>query len=209
MTSAHSTFPVCKADQDDSSEGQEMQCCSEEQVTTLRRGFLLAAVLGLCTIPFLCAAGYETPGPQDATQEHSIGETQERGVPKAPLFKNPPDRKVMPQPSAPGGSPPAQLCHTETIMMTQCKCFNQADCQVLTALFPNSCPAGSQHCEFVPMSRGAMPPLPPNLCSYQIALPVTECSCHSLAECQLLSPYCPGSCAAGSQTCTCRPLRRR
>lgn len=141
--------------------------------------------------------------------ESSTDDVQERGVTKVPLFKNPTDRKVLPHPLAPGGSPPAQLCHTETIMMTQCKCFNQTDCQALTALFPGSCPAGSQHCEFVPMSRGTMPPLPPNLCGYQLPLSVTECSCHNTTECQLLSPWCPGSCPAGSQSCTCRPMQRR
>ena len=37
-------------------------------------------------------------------------------------------------PLPPGpASPPPQLCHTETHMMTQCKCFNQADCQSLTS----------------------------------------------------------------------------
>jgi len=34
----------------------------------------------------------------------------------------------------------------------------QAERQALTAVFPNSCPAGSQHCDFVSMSRGPMPP---------------------------------------------------
>jgi hypothetical protein len=172
-------------------------------------------LFGWLALSLVVATGWPVPATADEkggtapiSDAPSTGEMQERGVPKAPLFKSPPDRKVMPQPSAPGGSPPTQLCHTETVMMTQCKCFNQVDCQALTLLFPNSCPAGSQHCEFVPMSRGAMPPLPPNLCSYQLPLPVTECSCHSLADCQLLSPYCPGSCPSGSQTCTCRPLRR-
>ncbi|MGC3974854.1 MAG: hypothetical protein QM771_10785 [Nitrospira sp.] len=170
---------------------------------------------GWAAFSLLLATGWVIPAPaggEDGTAQVSedppTGEVQDRGMPKAPQFKNPAERKGMPQSSPPGGSPPAQLCHTETLMMTQCKCFNQADCQALTALFPNSCPAGSQHCEFVPLSRGPMPPLPPNLCGYQIPLPVTECSCHSLGECQLLSPYCPGSCPPGSQTCTCRPLRR-
>ncbi len=114
------------------------------------------------------------------------------------------------KPLAPGpASPPPQLCHTETHMMTQCKCFNQPDCQSLTALFPNSCPAGSSHCEFIPMSRGPMPALPPNLCSYQVPFPVTRCACHTQAECQLLSPFCPAACPAGSQSCECTPMQRR
>lgn len=145
----------------------------------------------------------------EQTEDAVTGEVQERGVTKVPLFKSPTDRKVLPQPLAPGGSPPAQLCHTETILMTQCKCFSQTDCQALTALFPGSCPPGSQHCEFVPMSRGTMPPLPQNLCGYQVPFPVTECSCHNQAECTLLSPFCPGACPAGSQSCTCRPMQRR
>lgn len=168
---------------------------------------LLVALLSLHSAPVLSAADEKTPLPQGITPEASTGEVQERGLPKVPLFKNPGDRNIRPLP-APGGTPPPQLCHTKTIMMTQCKCFNQPDCQTLTALFPNSCPAGSQHCEFVPMSRGTMPPLPPTLCGYQVPLTLTECACHTAAECQLLSPFCPGSCPAGSQSCTCRPLRR-
>lgn len=113
------------------------------------------------------------------------------------------------QPLPPPAGPPANLCHAQTIMMTQCKCFNLAECQQLTALFPNSCPTGSAHCEFTPMSRGPMPPLPPNLCGYQVPLTITECTCSNAAECQLLSPFCPGACPTGSQSCTCRPLQRR
>jgi hypothetical protein len=93
-------------------------------------------------------------------------------------------------------------------MLTQCKCFNLAECQPLTALFPAACPAGNQHCEFTPFSRGTPPPLPPNLCGYQVPLTVTECSCNNATECQQLIAICPGSCPSGSQSCTCRPLRR-
>ena len=135
-------------------------------------------------------------------------EVQERGVTPGALgeFKKEFQRKpLVPVPAG----PPPQLCHTETRMMTQCKCFNQAECQSLTALFPNSCPVGSTHCEFVPMSRGPMPTLPPNVCNYQVPFPVTRCSCHNQAECQLLSPFCPGSCPAGSQSCDCTPMQRR
>lgn len=138
------------------------------------------------------------------TSPSDAGEVQERGLTdklKGKAF----DYRLQTQPS---GSPPAQLCHTETRMTTQCKCFNQTECQALTALFPGSCPAGSQHCEFVPMSRGAMPTLPPNLCGYQVPFSWTECSCNNAADCQLLSPFCAGSCPPGSQICTCRPMRR-
>lgn len=152
----------------------------------------------------------QTESAKDSTREmppaspSDAGEVQERGLTdklKGKVF----DYKLQTQPS---GIPPARLCHTETRTTTQCKCFNQAECQALTALFPGSCPAGSQHCEFVPMSRGPMPPLPPNLCGYQVPFSWTECSCQNVADCQLLSPFCPGSCPAGSQSCTCRPMHR-
>lgn len=145
----------------------------------------------------------------ESAPSDDAGIVQERGLTDAASRKTFEGSKVLPPAKQPGGSPPPQLCRTETHMMTQCKCFNQADCQSLTALFPGSCPAGSQHCEFVPMSRGTMPPLPPNLCGYQVPLTLTECSCHNVAECQLLSPFCPSSCPAGSQSCTCRPMQRR
>ncbi len=61
---------------------------------------------------------------------------------------------VLPKPAAPGGGPPRQLCHTKTVMMTHCQCFNQANCQALAALFPNPYPASSTHFEFVPRARG-------------------------------------------------------
>lgn len=152
-------------------------------------------VIGLTMAPLLWAAG----------EESSPDEVQERGVTKVPLFKSPLNRKMTP---APNGDPPPHLCHSVTHMLTQCKCFTPTECQPLTALFPNSCPPGSQHCEFVPMSRGPMPSLPSNLCGYQVPLTVTECSCKTAAECQALSPFCPGACPPGSQSCTCRPLRR-
>ncbi|MGZ8422376.1 MAG: hypothetical protein ACXWV7_05515 [Nitrospira sp.] len=162
-------------------------------------------VLGLiCLLGTCLSVGFAANADEPAASGDA-GSVQERGITdklKGRTFEH----KFQPQP---GGTPPPQLCHTETIMMTQCKCFNQTECQPLTALFPGSCPAGSQHCEFVPMSRGAMPPLPPNLCGYQVPLTLTECSCHNVAECQLLSPFCPSACPVGSQTCTCRPLQRR
>jgi hypothetical protein len=158
--------------------------------------------------PALAIADEAVPSKPSAPADSSPGNVQERGLTPIPLEKAPGGRKVLPLPPGPGGSPPPQLCHQVTQMLTQCKCFSQAECQPLTALFPGSCPAGSQHCEFVPMSRGAMPPLPPTLCGYQVPFTLTECSCNNAADCQLLSPFCPGSCPAGSQSCTCRPLRR-
>lgn len=157
-----------------------------------------------------CVLTVGTIGPAMSEESPSAEPTeqvQERGVTPGAFGELKKEYQRKP-PLLPPSGPPVNLCHTQTIMMTQCKCFNMAECQQLTVLFPNSCPGGSTHCEFTPMSRGPMPPLPPNLCSYQVPFPVTECSCHSQAECQLLTPYCPGSCPAGSQTCTCRPLRR-
>lgn len=142
--------------------------------------------------------------PETGGQQTSSEGVQGRGLTDK-LRRSPLDLKRQPQP---GGSPPANLCHPVTTMLTQCKCFSQAECQPLTALFPNSCPAGSTNCAFVPMARGSMPPLPPNLCGYQMPLTVTECSCNSTADCALLSPFCPGACPAGSTSCTCRPMRR-
>lgn len=142
--------------------------------------------------------------PEGEGQQPSSKEVQGRGLTDR-LKSRPLDLQRQPQP---GGSPPANLCHPVTTMLTQCKCFSQAECQPLTALFPNSCPAGSTNCAFVPMARGSMPPLPPNLCGYQMPLTVTECSCNSTADCALLSPFCPGACPAGSTSCTCRPMRR-
>ena len=165
-------------------------------------------------LTFVLTTGHPAYAATEQTGEappsgHPAGEeVQERGVTPGALgeFKKEFQRKpLVPVPAG----PPPQLCRTETHMMTQCKCFNQADCQSLTALFPNSCPVGSTHCEFVPLSRGPMPALPPNLCGYQVPFPVTRCSCHTQAECQLLSPFCPGACPAGSQSCECTPMQRR
>lgn len=181
-----------------------------------RRGLVFAISLGL----WLAGAGLlsaEEPPSKPSVQENQpqppkaspygpADGVEERGVLRGNVG-NLSDR-LSQQRHQPGTSPPARLCHTETIPMTQCKCFNQAECQALTALFPNSCPAGSSHCEFIPMARGTMPPLPQNLCHYQVPMSVTECSCNNAADCQLLSPFCPGSCPAGSTNCTCRPLKR-
>lgn len=147
-------------------------------------------------------------GEAPASTQPSSEEVQERGVLPGKLGEYKQDLQRKPLIPVPAGPPP-QLCHTETLTMNQCKCFNQTDCQSLTALFPNSCPAGSNHCEFIPMSRGQMPALPPNLCSYQVPFPVTRCACHTQAECQLLSPFCPAACPSGSQSCECTPMQRR
>lgn len=147
--------------------------------------------------------------PEQLSHPAEDGGIQERGVTKGALGTLP--RKLLERRRAPqpGGSPPSNLCHEKTKMLTQCKCFNQAECQALTTICPGSCPVGSQSCQCVPLFRGTPPPLPPNLCGYQVPLVITECSCHNVAECQLLSPFCPGSCPAGSQSCTCTPLQRR
>lgn len=172
--------------------------------------FSLFIAMLLCGLPIGFAA--ESPGPPSGQEQKSqpaeAGDIQERGVTKGAVGTLPGKVLERPRPPQPGGSPPPQLCHEITHMMTQCKCFNQTDCQALTAICPGSCPAGSQSCQCVPMFRGTPPPLPENLCGYQVPLTLTECSCHNQAECQLLSPFCPSACPAGSQNCTCRPLRR-
>ena len=157
-----------------------------------------------------CVLTVGTMGSATADESPSAESTepiQERGVTPG-AFGELNKQYQRKQPLPPQAGPPAHLCHTQQLMMTQCKCFNQAECQQLTALFPNSCPAGSTHCEFTPMSRGPMPALPPTLCGYQTPLTITECTCSNASECQQLSPFCPGSCPPGSQSCTCRPLRR-
>lgn len=169
---------------------------------------LFAMLFAFDATPSLNAADSSGEIPFPTTTEGSPSDVQERGLGKAQFGEMKKQSEPM-QPSQPQQTLPAQLCHAETRMMTQCKCFNQAECQPLTALFPGPCPAGSQHCEFVPMSRGPMPSLPPDLCGYQTPLTLTKCVCHNQAECQLLSPFCPGSCPAGSQSCECTPMLRR
>ncbi len=138
-----------------------------------------------------------------------VGEVQERGLPKVAPGKVPGRTKVLPPLTPSGGGVPPNLCHQETHMMTQCRCFNDADCQVLSTLCPGSCPAGSHTCQCTPMFRGTPPPLPPNLCGYQIPAVITQCSCSNDADCQVLSGICPGSCPVGSHSCQCSPLQRR
>jgi hypothetical protein len=189
-----------------------MRQANRRQHRSLSAMLSLIIVTLLCGVPIGFAAESAAPSssqPEPSSQPTEAGDIQERGLRNARPGPAPGAAKTLPPPSQPGGDLPPSLCHPMTRMLTQCKCFNQTDCQTLSALFPGPCPVGSQHCEFVPMSRGTMPPLPPNLCGYQVPFTVTECSCHNQAECQLLSPFCPGSCPVGSQSCECTPLQRR
>lgn len=137
------------------------------------------------------------------------GEIQERGLPN-PRQGPSLGRAQMSVPSPPpGGGPPPNLCHPVTQMLTQCKCFNQTDCQSLTAICPVACPAGSQSCQCTPTFRGKAPALSPNLCGYQVPFTVTQCSCNNDAECQALATICPSACPVGSHSCQCTPMQRR
>jgi len=166
---------------------------------------LLVFLIGFCSAVNAADESTETPSPPKA--DGSPDEIQERGVGKGAVGDI--KRKYPMAQPLPPSEPPAQLCHPETYLLTQCKCFSQTECQALTALFPNPCPPGSSHCEFTPMSRGTMPPLPPNLCSYQVPLTFTKCECHNQQECQLLTPFCQSSCPPGSTSCECTPMQRR
>lgn len=166
---------------------------------------LLAFLIGLASP--VKAVDESNATPPSPPTDGSPDEIQERGVGKGGFGDI--KRKYPKTQPLPPSEPPAQLCHQETWMLTQCKCFSQTECQALAALFPNSCPPASSHCEFTPMSRGAMPPPPPNLCGYQVPLTLTKCECHNQEECQLLSPFCQGSCPPGSQSCECTPMQRR
>ena len=149
-------------------------------------------------------------GPSAQEPDEQPGEEiQERGLTKGTLQKMPRGTKGKPPPNQPGGNLPANLCHQETHMMTQCRCSNNTDCQVLSNLCPGSCPVGSQTCQCTPLFRGTPPPLPQNLCGHQVPFTITKCSCSNDADCQVLSSICPGSCPVGSQSCQCTPLRRQ
>ena len=141
--------------------------------------------------------------------EQPEGKIHERGLKKGTLRKMPRGTQVKPPPNQPGQNLPTNLCHQETHMMTQCQCSNNADCQVLSNLCPGSCPSGSQTCQCTPLFRGTPPPLPQNLCGYQVPFTITKCSCSNDLDCQVLSSICPGSCPIGSQSCQCTPLQRR
>lgn len=164
-----------------------------------------------------------TPGPPPTVQEEPIAsgdqdEVIERGIrghdhrklPKVTPGKVPRGVLERPrQPAQPQGGLPPNLCQQVTHMVPQCRCSNPTDCQVLTGLCPGSCPAGSQTCQCSPMFRGTPPPLPPSLCGYQVPIVMTQCSCSNAADCQVLSPFCPGACPVGSLSCQCNPLQRR
>lgn len=158
--------------------------------------------------PGVSSPNENVPSAQEPDEQPG-GEIQERGLTKGNLKKIPRGTKVKPPPNLPGGNLPANLCHQETHMMTQCQCSNSADCQVLSNLCPGSCPIGSQTCQCTPLFRGTPPPLPQNLCGYQVPFTITKCSCSNDADCQVLSSICPGSCPVGSQSCQCTPLQRR
>jgi len=172
---------------------------------------LLIALLW-CVVQIAMAA--ETEAPSSSSQEQSsqpteTGDIQERGllnVRPGPALER---AKILPSPNQPGGGLPPNLCHPVTQMLTQCKCFNQADCQALTTICPAACPAGSLTCQCVPMFRGTPPALPPNLCGYQVPLTLTQCSCNNDTDCQVLATICPGACPVGSHSCHCAPLQRR
>jgi hypothetical protein len=169
---------------------------------------LLVAVLWCSPTGFAADPGASSSAPvEPSSQPAEAEDIQTRGLNPRPE-KVPGGAKILPAPMQPGGGLPQHLCHQVTHMLTQCKCFNPAACQGLIGICPGACPAGSQSCECIPMSRGASPPLPPNLCGYQVPLTVTQCSCHNEADCQLLATVCPGSCPAGSHSCQCTPLQR-
>jgi hypothetical protein len=177
----------------------------------------MVATVGVLTALLANGASFvaaELPTSSPTVQEEKRmsaegGDILERGLPKVAPGKVPGGTKVAPRPAKPRGALPPNLCHQVTHMLTQCKCFNQTDCQTLTPLCPGSCPSGSQSCQCTPMFRGTPPPLPPNLCGYHIPVVITQCSCSNDADCQVLSGICPGSCPVGSQSCQCTPLQRR
>ena len=184
---------------------------------TRRQCHLLSAMCRLLVVMLLCglSVGFAAvPGrppsspPEPSSQPAEGGDIQERGLKNPRPGPAPEGAKILPAPKQPGGGLPQHLCRQVTHMVAQCKCFNQSECQALTGVCPGACPAGSQTCECIPMSRGTSPPLPPNLCAYQVPLTVTQCSCHNEADCQLLATVCPGSCPAGSHSCQCTPLQR-
>ena len=156
----------------------------------------------------------ESAAPSSSAQEQKnqpaeAGDIQERGLTNPRPGPSLGGAKMLPPPSQPGGSLPPNLCQQVTRELTQCKCFNQSDCQSLTAICQAACPAGSQTCECVPMFRGTPPPLPRKLCHYQVPITITQCSCHNDADCQVLANICPASCPVGSHSCECTPLQRR
>jgi hypothetical protein len=173
---------------------------------------LLIALI-VCGEPIGFAADPEAPSsspPVPSSQPTEAGgDIQERGLTNARPGPSLGGEKILPPPTQPGGGPPPNLCHQVTQMLTQCKCFNQVDCQSLTTICPVACPTGSQSCQCIPTFRGTPPALPPNLCGYQVPLTLTQCSCSNDADCQVLATICPGACPVGSHSCQCTPLQRR
>ena len=183
-----------------------------------RQPRILRAMLSLfiVTLLFGVPIGFaaESAAPSSSAQEQKnqpaeTGDIQERGLTKVAPGKVQEDTKGKPQRTQPEGGLPAKLCHEVTHMRTQCRCANSTDCQVLSTLCPGSCPAGSQSCQCTPLFRGTPPPLPQNLCGYQVPWTTMQCSCDNQADCQVLSTVCPGSCPPGSQSCQCTPSPRR
>jgi hypothetical protein len=182
------------------------------QRRTLRATVSLFVVTLLCGVPIGFAADSAAPSSSAQEQKNQPaepGDIQERGLTKDAPGKVQGDTKVKPKPAKPGGGLPAKLCHEVTHMRTECRCANSTDCQVLSTLCPGSCPAGSQSCQCTPLFRGTPPPLPQNLCGFQVPWTTIQCSCDNQADCQVLSTVCPGLCPPGNQSCQCTPLQRR
>lgn len=174
--------------------------------------FSLFLAILWCGVPvgFAAEPGAPSPSSQDqSSQPEEAGDVQERGLTNLRPGPATPGANLLPPATQPGGTLPPNLCQPVTRELTQCKCFNQSDCQSLTAICPGACPAGSQSCECVPMFRGTPSPLPRKLCHYQVPITITQCSCHNDADCQVLANICPASCPVGSHSCECTPLQRR
>ena len=157
------------------------------------RPFTLSCLVLILIAGFSSAAPLKSVAATTENEPASSGGVEERGVP-----------------TKPGGTLPPHLCHPVTRMVTQCRCNNPADCQVLLRFCPETCPAGSQTCECIPGPfRGTPADLPSQLCHFEVPQRFTQCSCHNVADCQVLSTLCPRSCPVGSQSCECAPLLRR
>jgi len=187
------------------------QSVRQHSLSRLSTSSLFVAILW-CGVP----VGFATePAPPSSSSQLQPGQPTEAQDVQGRGFTIPRqgpalgEATIMPAPTQPGGALPPDLCQPVTHDVTQCKCFNQADCQTLTALCPGSCPAGSQSCQCVPLFRGTPPPLPRKLCHYQIQQTFMQCTCQNEADCQRLATICPGSCPVGSQSCECVPLQRR
>ena len=120
-----------------------------------------------------------SPSQSQLNQPSDAGEIQERGLPN--LRQGPSLGKAqmgVPSPPPGGGLPPNSR-RPVTQMLTQCKCFNQTDCQSLTTICPIACPAGGQRCQCIPTFRGTAPALPQNCAAIK---------CHSLSLSVLVTP---------------------